>query len=606
MLFLIFPLSYIFCFDLEPSRLNLLPKPKSVIWGDKTFSLDEKYVVILPSEEEKFGTTIRRLKNFLKAEGIIRVEIKDRLYELSKVPSIIFVGRHEEKKLKDFGLNFELIEEGADNISRQGYSLIITKNGGGSLCVILYGAGKAGTFYALSTFKQMMYKNKEDGKIYLKEVKVKDYPSFLLRGVIEGGGGNWKWDDRLRMFDFYADVKMNGYLYGPKGDKKLRDEWLNPYSDEELAKFSEMINKAKDNFVQFSMVLSPAMSFNFTDEEDFKRLADKYLKIQSLGCKRFSLFFDDIFPSLSTKEEYEMYGFPAYAHVDIANKIYGILKKNDPEVVFSFTPTQYWGIEASRYLTAVREKLHPDIYVGWTGTEVCSREITVNQTQEFINLVNHRVGIGDNFPVHGGGIATGPLRDRDKDLYKYVDAFLANPLWFLPETSKISLMTIADYTWNPEGYNPDESWETALKIFSENDEKVYDAIKAFAEQYQAAWAVKARPSPLMIKMDKFWNDYVDGREFKKSEDDLKAELNRVEGAGEIIYNYFPNKYFIKEAKKYIDGIKNYANTGRLLLDMVDALPYPSNFESRNKIRERFYKILENSNPDIKRGRTSVF
>jgi hyaluronoglucosaminidase len=56
----------------------------------------------------------------------------------------------------------------------------------------------------------------------------------------------------------------------------------------------------------------------------------------------------------------------------------------------------------------------------------------------------------------------GALIGRDKELYKHCEGIISNVMEYA-ECSKIPLMTIADYLWNPLAYNPDESLKNAHK-----------------------------------------------------------------------------------------------------------------------------------------------
>ena len=48
----------------------------------------------------------------------------------------------------------------------------------------------------------------------------------------------------------------------------------------------------------------------------------------------------------------------------------------------------------------------------------------------------------------------GALMGRDKELFKHCEGIISNVMEYA-ECSKIPLMTIADYLWNPLKYNPE-------------------------------------------------------------------------------------------------------------------------------------------------------
>ena len=67
-------------------------------------------------------------------------------------------------------------------------------------------------------------------------------------------------------------------------------------------------------------------------------------------------------------------------------------------------------------------------------------------------------------------IHLGALIGRDKDLYKHCEGLISNVMEYA-ECSKIPLMTVADYLWNPIAYNPENSLKNAHKaILGDNAE----------------------------------------------------------------------------------------------------------------------------------------
>ena len=56
----------------------------------------------------------------------------------------------------------------------------------------------------------------------------------------------------------------------------------------------------------------------------------------------------------------------------------------------------------------------------------------------------------------------GAIMGRDKELYKYCEGIISNVMEYA-ECSKVPLLTIADYLWNPGEYFPDDSLKNAHK-----------------------------------------------------------------------------------------------------------------------------------------------
>jgi hyaluronoglucosaminidase len=101
----------------------------------------------------------------------------------------------------------------------------------------------------------------------------------------------------------------------------------------------------------------------------------------------------------------------------------------------------------------------------YTGTQVCSNEISSEEAQRFGEVIGRKPLIWDNYPVNDGGMDVelhlGPIRGRAKDLYKQVAGILVNPM-NQAEASKIALATYAEYFSNPVEYDPADAWQSAL------------------------------------------------------------------------------------------------------------------------------------------------
>ena len=113
-------------------------------------------------------------------------------------------------------------------------------------------------------------------------------------------------------------------------------------------------------------------------------------------------------------------------------------------------------------------------YLFWTGAEICSRVLTVREANEFTYSTSHRPFYWDNYPVNDcemfQEMHMGAYIGRDKELYKHSEGIISNVMEYA-ECSKIPLMTVADFLWNPIAYNPESSLANAHKeILGDNAE----------------------------------------------------------------------------------------------------------------------------------------
>jgi hypothetical protein len=108
------------------------------------------------------------------------------------------------------------------------------------------------------------------------------------------------------------------------------------------------------------------------------------------------------------------------------------------------------------------------IGIVWTGPEVVSKAITSEGMKATrARLGGRRLLLYDNFPTNDDGdrdamaLILGALRSREAGLRDVVDAYLACP--GTPAAgSRLSLMTIADWLRDPEGYDPDAAAARAI------------------------------------------------------------------------------------------------------------------------------------------------
>ncbi|MFA6449887.1 MAG: beta-N-acetylglucosaminidase domain-containing protein [bacterium] len=462
----------------------------------------------------------------------------------------------------------------------QEYFLGVRKNGAGAAALILFRRSKTengvgdcyGEYYATRTLKQLY------GAGALPEISIRDWPEFGVRGVLEGFYGKpWPEANRISMIPWMGDVKMNIYLYTPKDDEKLRFGWRAPLSKKELKKVFDLNKLASDHFVKYCWSLSPGVSINFSSPKDMKAAYNKYKSALDQGVRCFTIAFDDVGPTLSP---YDRGKFATYweGQVSFVNTVIGKLMDDYPDATFAFVPNDYWGSLArgSEYLRYVGEHLDKRMSVGWTGTEIIPLTVTPEDAIFYSYFIKRKPFLGDNYPVTdnitkvGGRISVGPLRSRDPRLFRYVTGFAANgsPL---PEISKPPFMTIADFTWNPFNYDPDESWIRTSKLIAGEDK--YQTFDFFSKQTESGfiWPYDA--------MDLFEQTRAVAMAFDKKPDyamaaaapALRKTFTRFAGIDkemETIRNQ-NNAAMLDEIEQWILKLKMYGVVGLKTLDLLD-------------------------------------
>lgn len=342
---------------------------------------------------------------------------------------------------------------------QEGYSISVS---GRPFEVVISARGPVGFFYAVLTLGQMMRWGEAGVMIFTGEVS--DFPNFVDRGIIEGGYSNWSHEKRLAILRWMGSLKMNTFIYAPKEGEYFRRRWRALYPEEELDHFREYLAVCREWHVEFAYSLSPALSIEYSDPEEFARLVAKYRQLQEIGVREFGIFFDDVLPLLSTPADRARYSHIAEAEVEVTNNLLKALREYDPEAELFFVPNQYWGWTATLYFQILREKLNPEIRIGWTGPEIVSESITKQDALNFFDVVGRPPEIGDNWSP------LGPVVDRDPDLYTVTTSYLNNPYGFADpegaELSKFVNSTVADYAWNPVRYDPERSIAMAARLLA--------------------------------------------------------------------------------------------------------------------------------------------
>lgn len=325
--------------------------------------------------------------------------------------------------------------------------------------IIIRASCEKGAFRGANTLAKLIVKNK------LKEGTLTDFPLFKKRGYIEGFyGDTWENSKRLSVMRLMASYGMNTFFYAPKDDVYHRAKWRELYPEKEFSDLKNLFDSANENYLDFHWTIGPGLTYKYTSDEDFTLLINKIKSVYNIGVRNFGLLLDDIPIKFQYENDAKAYDSVVDAHIDLVNKTYIALKCIDSSIKLTVCPTHYSGDCNEYYITKFGCNIPADVDLFWTGAQICSRVLTVREANELTNATNHKPLYWDNFPVNDcemfQEMHLGALVGRDKELYKHCEGLISNVMEFA-ECSKIPLMTIADYLWNPIAYNPEKSLENA-------------------------------------------------------------------------------------------------------------------------------------------------
>jgi hyaluronoglucosaminidase len=292
-----------------------------------------------------------------------------------------------------------------------------------------------------------------------------------LRGVIEGFYGTpWSHEERLDLIRFCGANGLNTWVHAPKDDPYHRAQWRDPYPDAELEQLGELAREAERSGVDFAYAIAPGLDLCYSRDSELEALLAKCAQVQSVGVRSFQLLWDDIEHTLNCPDDEALYGHEerpsAAAQAPFSNRVAAALAQPGPLVV---CPMGYAGTGDSPYRKIFGPRLDPDIVCYWTGPEV----VSIGIAREALDLAverfrGHELLIWDNYPVNDfapGTLYLGPLLGRDPRLADGHCAGLIANAMVQAVPSKLALATVAEWTRDPDAYDPVTAYERALASY---------------------------------------------------------------------------------------------------------------------------------------------
>ena len=408
-----------------------------------------------------------------------------------------------------------------------------------------------------------------------------------LRGIVEGFYGTpWTFEDRADLIQFSGKYKLNAYIYAPKDDSYHREEWRKPYPEDKIKELQNLITLSKENNVKFIFAVSPGNDLNYEGykgEEDFNILMVKINSIYEIGGRDFAIFFDDISSTIDSGKN----------QANFLNKLYKELniRYNDINSLIT-VPTEYWRdamIDGSgnikQYTKDFSTILDKNIIVLYTGDGVVCDGISDENFQKAIEIYNRDLGIWWNYPVNDflpNKLALGPI---EKLPHKNVKSIFFNPMQQV-QLSKIALGTGADYSYFPESYDSNKSWNNVIEIQYKDiakEMKIFamhsthmenswayagpaDAPEFYEEAHQAVLAIKEQRSFDFSKLLSLIDDMEKSADtlLEKLEENILSEcklqliqFKRITNADRIAVNCLQDGKLDSELKELRNTITQY-------------------------------------------------
>jgi hyaluronoglucosaminidase len=553
-------------------EFKIYPVPKSITKTGEGFPLSPK--VALVTEKETDHPAIEEIKAALKKAGVKEIVESDIKNPVLSPSIVIWLGAFTDAaKLKTIRENVGVLN--LDISKKEGYIVVSNQGKAEKKHIVISGKDRSGTYYGTKTFEQMIIERQ--GTDWIPEVNINDWPTMPIRGAIEGFYGKpWSQQDRLSQLNFYGAHKMNSYIYAPKDDPYHRNKWREPYRRVKIKEIAQLVQTSKKNHVTFTFAISPGNTVTFSSNEDLQALINKAQAAWDVGVRSFALFLDDIDPRLHSPEDQEMFGKDANpsaaAQAHLLNRFNEQFIKTHPGADRLITvPTEYYQANQSPYRERFAELVQSDIIVQWTGIGVVAPSIKTADADQIHGIFKHNLLIWDNYPVNDfdrNRLFLGPFAGRDTGLTVIhgVIGLTANPM-NEAEASKIPLFTVADFTWNPEAYNPNNSLDQSIKEIAGN---ASDALKFFIDcSYSTRLNGNKEPYSEKLKplMKAFWSTY-EGQDGQAAADKLLHEFIKLKNTPSQLRKTLDNQELLKEIKPYLNKMELYGIAGEAAVKMV--------------------------------------
>ena len=489
----------------------------------------------------------------------------------------------------DVAAALDQLGAGAVPPKAEGYVLVADA---ASATVVLGGLDGDGTYYAAQTLRQLVVGDRIAG------ARVVDHPAMPLRGTIEGFYGSpWTHEERLDQLAFYGDVKLNTYIYAPKDDPYHRSQWRTPYPPADLARLRELVTQATEHHVQFTFALSPGVSICYSDPAHYSDLVAKLQAMYDIGVRAFSIPLDDISTSQwACPQDYAMYGLPgtsdtvvagthdlirgtARAQVDLLNRLQSEFVEAKLDVASLQTvPTQYDGLSDSPYKKYWRTYLDPEVVVMWTGTDVVPAKITNAEAQTASQRFGRELFLWDNYPVNdyeqtAGRLLLAPYDHREAGLSQHLKGIVANPM-NQAAASKVSLFTVADFTWNDRTYDRNAAWAEAARYLAGGDAATAAALLVFFDLNHKAptfgtTAWQPQSPGLAASLAAFTARY-DAGDRGGAIATLRSVVVDIAGAPEAIRAGVADDLLLSDAEVWLDATNLWGDAATAYLDALEA------------------------------------
>lgn len=558
------------CF--QASIPALWPKPQTISTSNCGVALNVPVNIVTGTNSD--AAAINVIKNVIAAAGGTAAVSSTPINQGTQ----ILIGTAAENPSADAAAKF-LAGNSAGNLTAEGYVLASGLYGSSNQpTVVLNGVDGSGTFYAAQTLRQLV----SGAGIGVPGVKIQDWPLMPIRGSVEGFYGiPWTQNARLDHFVFFGKHKLNTYIYTPKNDKYLRDNWRQPYDSDSLNAIKQLVDAANANHVIFTFALSPGQDLCYSSDSDFNTTVTKFEQIRKLGVKAFYVPFDDIdvvFNCDADKTKWPQnkdQKWLADAQAYYLNRVQTEYIQKNGLNNLQTVPTDYYGSDASPYKAELGSQLNKNIRMQWTGERIVTDDFPASSAIKADKTYSRdKLFVWDNFPDNDGEpgrLYLKPLTGRAPDLYKYHLGFTSNPM-LSAYASMPALANFGDYTWNGPSYDAAASTKAVLSELAGNNAAILTALVAFVDLHQF-WTYSDNPTyapQLKADINAYWAARADDDPSNDDDTAFSRRLTLLKTIPEVL-SRMPIAAFAKDVEPWTTVAVQWANACQHLIATLNAI-----------------------------------
>ncbi len=426
---------------------EILPTPQNVEYKDEYLSLANTAIILNNAEQND-----SRLKYLL--ERIIRYGGE---YE--------FVTEATEEHTCVIKINDNAL---TPPTNPQGYIINSIDN-----TISLKGTDFQGLLWAISSLNQMIFDN--NGESVIRLLDVIDWPDSELRGMLPEQSYDIKQlahlmvAFKLNMVDFRATISKDG---------EHEVDWRLPRS----AVFHEKLNEIEVRLTPLQFEWYAGARFlgydqvpqiNCSSEADFDIIYNNFAVPIAEAGGNLSVQFDDLRFPLHT-DDTTNFGTAANADHYLLTELYDNLISDYPDIKIAFCPPFYWGPDGPEPYPEPRDvylnkmgTLPDAIEIYWTGPRVRSETVVQADVQWEFDRINRKpfvfqngLGIPHVFDFH---YMTDPVYSLNEWYYEdYLIDIKAYGINGADIAYSGALVSVADWTWNQEEFDPETTIEEAV------------------------------------------------------------------------------------------------------------------------------------------------